>query len=218
MAILAVRYAIPAARAHGALPDWLEIIPGTGLSWIYFIIAMVVLFHARRAGESWSAAGLARPSSPLLTIGLALAGVVAAIVLDSLSQPFLTSAFGTGQDLSSFREMVGNPGRLALMLVVAWIFAAFGEEVFFRGWLMARLDLLAGGRPRSAGLLLQAAFFGAAHAYQGPVGMISTGLYGLVYGALVRRSSGNLWAAVLAHGLLDTVGLTAIYAGALPVG
>jgi hypothetical protein len=48
--------------------------------------------------------------------------------------------------------------------------------------------------------------------------MISTGLYGLVYGALVRRSSGNLWAAVLAHGLLDTVGLTAIYAGALPVG
>lgn len=215
--VLSLRYGIMAADLLGWLPQGLEILPGVGLAWIYFVLAAAVLVLARRRGERWPATGLSRPERVRATLGLALAGVLAAFILDGLTQTFLEAAFGAGQDLSGFRDLVGRPARLARLLAAAWLFAAWGEEVFFRGWLMARLDALLGRRNGRATLLLQAALFGAVHASQGPAGAVSAGLYGLVYGLLVRRARGSLWAAILAHGLIDTVGLVAIYAGALPV-
>ena len=78
-------------------------------------------------------------------------------------------------------------------------------------------DLLGGdGAARWTALLTQAACFGLAHVYQGWGGVVGTGLYGLVYGLIVQRSNGNLVAAIAVHGLVDTIGLAAIYAGAIP--
>lgn len=110
--------------------------------------------------------------------------------------------------------VAGNLPMLLGMLAIAWSTAAFGEEVLFRGFLLGRLRALLGGG-LGVGVVaafVQALLFGLAHAYQGPTGILVTGLIGLVFGLLYLRMR-SLWPLVIAHGLIDTVGLLALYAG-----
>ena len=75
---------------------------------------------------------------------------------------------------------------------------------------------MGGGRAAwGASLVITSVLFGLMHFYQGPVGMASTGLIGLLLGALYLIVRRNLWVAILAHGLIDTIGITAAYLGAL---
>ncbi|WP_164675425.1 CPBP family intramembrane glutamic endopeptidase, partial [Xanthomonas citri] len=55
--------------------------------------------------------------------------------------------------------------------------------------------------------------FGAMHASQGVSGVLLTGLVGAVFGYAYLRSNRNLWALILAHGLVDTWGVTTLYLG-----
>lgn len=60
-------------------------------------------------------------------------------------------------------------------LGVIWTYAALGEELGYRGYLLNRVADL-GGHSRPAlmtGLLWSSALFGCAHWYQGPAGVIS---------------------------------------------
>jgi hypothetical protein len=58
--------------------------------------------------------------------------------------------------------------------------------------------------------------FGAIHYYQGLSGMISTGISGLFFGAYFLASGCNLWAAVLAHGVSNSIGFLLIFLGRYP--
>ena len=216
---LLLRYGVMIAGHLGLLPAWLEFLPMVELSWAYFLLVVALLVWRLRKRDSKADFGLGTPIQFRSIIGPALGGIVIVFVLDGISAPLLESVFGSSQDLSRFRWLVGNVGSMFMMLVLAWVFAAFGEEVFFRGWLMPRLSELLGGNRLSeyAAWILQAVLFGLIHLYQGPGGMIGTGIYGLMYGALVMKAGGRLWAAILAHGLIDSFGVLAIYAGALPV-
>lgn len=51
------------------------------------------------------------------------------------------------------------------------------------------------------------------HASQGVSGVLLTGLVGAVFGYAYLRSNRNLWALILAHGLVDTWGVTTLYLG-----
>ena len=64
--------------------------------------------------------------------------------------------------------------------------------------------------------LLQAGLFGLAHAYQGPAGMVSSGFIGLALAVIYLSTKRNLWIPIFAHGLIDTIGLTLLWAGVLP--
>ncbi|WP_174754922.1 CPBP family glutamic-type intramembrane protease [Arenimonas daejeonensis] len=46
-------------------------------------------------------------------------------------------------------------------------------------------------------------------------GIVVTGCIGLVFGLLYLRLR-SLWPLVIAHGLVDTIGLVALYAGLMP--
>ncbi len=83
---------------------------------------------------------------------------------------------------------------------------------------MTRLAQSAGGGKIAVAVaaLLQAGLFGLAHAYQGPAGMISTGAIGLAMAVFYLSTKRNLWIPILAHGLLDTIGLTLLWADLLP--
>jgi hypothetical protein len=118
-------------------------------------------------------------------------------------------------DLSAFAIVRDNTAIYLVMLAVAWLPAAFGEEMLFRGYLLTRLMTAFGerGSGRVAAIAIQSAPFAAFHAYQGWVGVIEVYLFGLVTGAafvLVRR---NLWPLVVAHGAVDTLFLTDVYLG-----
>ena len=84
--------------------------------------------------------------------------------------------------------------------------AGICEEVVYRGFLIA---VLAAAMNTWAAVLLAAFIFGLNHAYQGPKGILKTGLVGLVLGGLFALT-GSLWAPMLVHVVMD---LAAGYVG-----
>ncbi|MBO0702621.1 MAG: CPBP family intramembrane metalloprotease [Candidatus Dormibacteraeota bacterium] len=87
------------------------------------------------------------------------------------------------------------------------IAAGICEELLFRGVLLALLAALLHGPSPWLVVLLGAAAFGAAHAYQGAGGMLVTGVLGAILGA-VYLTTGSLLLAMVLHALIDArVGL-----------
>jgi len=82
-----------------------------------------------------------------------------------------------------------------------WLSVSAGicEEIVFRGFLIAYFAAYAGLWP---GVALSTLAFGLAHAYQGPSGILKTGLAGGV-AALLFVGTGWLLAPVLAHSGVD---------------
>jgi membrane protease YdiL (CAAX protease family) len=152
-------------------------------------------------------------SALLWTVALFLASMlivppVVTVISDALNFP--------AQHLEVFARLRGNPALyLVLLIPVSWGSAAFGEELICRGFILRRLcDALGGGRGAQLGAVLgQAALFGCAHAYLGPRGMLNAGALGLLAGLCYLMNGRNLWPLILAHGLVDTVGMTVLFLG-----
>lgn len=205
----------PALRAVGAPMAMLEL-PLVKTAWIYFALALAMIVWFRARGYALANLGLKPFAAPFRTIGLGLLGVVAAIATSTLTDPLLTQWFGEA-NTSRFDVVTGNLPLAAFLLACVWVFAAFGEEFFYRGFIFTHIaNVLGGGRVAWAcALIVQAVLFGFAHAYQGPNGMIGTGLYGLILGGVFLLSKRSLWAPALAHGLLDSLGVALLYFGQL---
>jgi membrane protease YdiL (CAAX protease family) len=102
-----------------------------------------------------------------------------------------------------------------MYLPVVWLFAAFGEEISYRGYLLNRAAD-GGGRSRTSwwiAVVLVSVLFGYGHYYKGPAGILDSGMAGLILGAAYLLSGRNLWTTILAHGLIDTFALLAVYLG-----
>lgn len=167
-------------------------------------------------GSGWRAVGLGRPAHwrPTVLVGIG-AGLAWQAISSFVINPLISHWLGRENDLSAFANLAnGNLGALAMWLMITWTFAAFGEELVYRAYLITRLaDVV--GTTRFGWLVswvFASAVFGLSHAYQGLGGVISTMLAGLVFGGLYLARQRNLWAAILAHGALDTVGFILLYA------
>jgi len=116
-------------------------------------------------------------------------------------------------NLSAF-DLSTPVSRLGWM-AVGWIHGGFIEELICRGFLLTRPETLFGKRPWSTvvAVFLLVVFFGLGHAYQGIVGMISTGLSSLVFWAAYFLSKRELGVSLFAHGLWDTIGWLLIFSG-----
>lgn len=164
--------------------------------------------------------GFVRPRSwprTFLGAGAVAAGLQVAglFVVD----PLLQRLFHRGADLSAFRPLVGNVRLTLIALVLVWTFAAFGEELVYRGYLMNRAADL-GGRSWwrwTFSLVFVAVLFGLAHFYKGLPGMLDSGLSALVLGGVYLGSNRNLWFPILTHGLIDTLGLLLVFFELVPV-
>ncbi len=77
--------------------------------------------------------------------------------------------------------------------------AGLCEEFLFRGYLLWYLAHL---MPFALACVVQAAVFGACHAYQGPRGMLLTALAGAFFTG-VLLVAGSIWPAMLIHALMD---------------
>ena len=171
-----------------------------------------------RRGASWRELGCRRPQE----LGTAAAWTAALFVADMLLIPLITAVVGNAlgwpsQQLEAFAGLRGNLARyLVLLLPISWGTAAFGEELLFRGFLARRLSDAFGATRLAevAANLGQAALFGLGHAYLGPRGMLNAAALGLTAGLAYRWGGRNLWPLFIAHGLVDSVGITALYLGA----
>ncbi|MFL6545586.1 MAG: CPBP family intramembrane glutamic endopeptidase, partial [Candidatus Udaeobacter sp.] len=81
-------------------------------------------------------------------------------------------------------EITGNAKMALLALLLVWTFAALGEEITYRGYLLTRAADV-GKRSALAywvGIVLVSILFGYGHYYKGASGMIDSGVAGLILG------------------------------------
>jgi hypothetical protein len=160
--------------------------------------------------------GFKRPASwrPILLIALAAAAL--RILLGEFVVEPLTGYFWpkpTAPALAS--EITGNMKIALLALLVVWTFAAFGEEIAYRGYLLTRAADI-GRRSVAAywiGIVLVSILFGYGHYYKGTSGVIDSGVAGLILGTAYMLAGRNLWASILAHGFIDTFGIIDAFFG-----
>jgi membrane protease YdiL (CAAX protease family) len=170
----------------------------------------------RIRGVGWWGVGLRRPPSwgKALAFG-AVAGVAFQFFGTYVLEPLIVRLTGQPVDLSQFASLRGNVFFLVVLLAIVWTFAAFGEEFVYRGYLLNRVAELLGGERAAWALSLffVSVLFGVGHLYQGVSGILINTAAGLVYGAVYLSAGRNLWPAIIAHGMYDTVGVALLFFG-----
>lgn len=180
---------------------------------VLFVLGMISL---RLRDGSWGAMGLRRPASWRRTVLIALAAaalrvVLGEVVIDPLTAQFWPPAVAP----EGIETITGSVGTALQWLGLVWTWAAFGEEIAYRGYLVTRAADVGARSPAAywASVVLVAVLFGIGHYYKGPSGMIDSGVAGLILGAAFLLSGRNLWAAILAHGFIDTFGVIVLFLG-----
>ena len=169
------------------------------IEWLLLAILFAVWIGANRSLESL---GFVPPSGAAFWISAAV--VTAAVLLMFLSGQRardLTQAerdehrqsFGDlGYFLPQSGEELGTFYRLSIT-------AGIVEEIIYRGFVLWYLQHFMSIWPAVA---VSSIAFGLAHSYQGPGGMLRTGLVGAVLGALFAIS-GSIWLPIIVHILID---------------
>ncbi len=189
---------------------------GGPVAWLGAVMGFVLAWTAlRMRGSGWRDLGMSRPKRPVVTVLLAIAVAVVITILLTVVAQLVSLFFPNAEppDLSRFTPLRGNPVNLLINLVAVWITAGFLEEMLWRGFLMNRLADL-GGRTKPAWALalpISAIVFGCVHFYQGPSGMVLTGIAGLLVGGAYLLVKRNLWVVILAHGLIDTLSYVGMF-------
>lgn len=184
-----------------------------------------VVYYLRRRGEAWSSFGLI----PLKGVKIKLMILPQALLVFGLFAAAVASVLGAGEALGwafmkdvpagvedRWGDVEGNLPMFLLWLGIVWTAAAFGEEMFFRGFLVTRTMALFRGVPFAAVLavLIPALLFGLGHFYyQGLRGLVTTAAIGIAFGTAFLLLKRNLWPIVLVHGIVDTLTFTALYLG-----
>lgn len=186
------------------------LLPGVGalVSALVVALALILLSNSRRPTLAlvWRSV----PASILL--GMAV-GTATAIGFSVAVEPLIAALTGEPVDLSDFDAVRGSVPNYLVMLAVGLIFGGIVEEVIFRGAVIGWGSAAFGKRLAWPLAVLSATVFGITHLYQGWSGVISTGLMGLILGALYVLCSRRLLPCIAAHMTNNAIGITAIYLG-----
>lgn len=185
-------------------------------------LAILTLYlHARGLGwramglialPSWKARLMVLPQAALTLVAFAVAVGLTAVAGPAVGLEFMTEVPGGVE--ARWGAVAGSVPHYLLWLILVWTAAAFGEEMFFRGYLITRLQTLFVGAEWGTVLVvvLPALIFGYGHFYyQGWRGAVVTGAIGLAFGAMFLLFKRNLWPLILLHGVIDTLTFTAIF-------
>jgi membrane protease YdiL (CAAX protease family) len=180
------------------------------------ILFVLGLLSIRLRNGGWSAMGLKRPTSWIRTVQMALGAAALRIALGEFVIDPLTARFWPPAATPALAETITGNLKMALLgLLVVWTFAAFGEEIAYRGYLLTRLADLGRRSPPAywVGMALVSILFGYGHYYKGPAGIVDSAVAGLILGTAYLLSGQNLWTSILAHGFIDTYGVTVVFLG-----
>ncbi len=171
----------------------------------------------RWQGQSMAVVGIRRPDGGWWrAVAIGVAGVILILAFGQFIYPLLLNLFGLpSQDLSGYASIEGNNGMLAAFMTISWTTAGFGEELIFRGFLMAGLARCL-GQSRvawAAALVISSVTFGLVHLPTGWGAVLTTGLNGAILAGVYLVSRRSIWPAYIAHGLSDTVAVLVIYTG-----
>jgi hypothetical protein len=178
------------------------------------ILFLLGWLSVRLRNGSWTAIGFKRPSSWARIVSISVAAATGRIVLgDYVLEPMALHFSPPIHAPEAAGEIAGNLKLTLVALLVVWTFAAFGEEIAYRGYLTLRgAETL--GKTRLGwwiATVFVSVLFGFGHYYKGPAGMVDSAVAGLILGAAFLIAGRNLWAPILAHGFIDTFAVVAAF-------
>ena len=180
------------------------------------VLSVLGLISVRLRDGSWSAMGFKRPKSWRRLLLIALAAAILRILLGEFVIEPVTGFFWPKPIAPALaNEITGNLKMAFFAILLVWTFAAFGEEIAYRGYLLTRAADV-GRRSAAAywtGIVLVSILFGYGHYYKGPAGVIDSGVAGLILGSAYMLAGRNLWASIFAHGFIDTFGVIDAFFG-----
>jgi CAAX protease family protein len=180
------------------------------------ILSILGLVSIRLRDGTWSSMGFKRPASWRRVLLIALAAAAVRILLGQFLIEPVTGLFWPKPTAPALaNEITGNLTMALVALLLVWTFAAFVEEIAYRGYLLTRAADI--GRRSAAGywigIVLVSILFGYGHYYKGASGVIDSGVAGLILGTAYMLAGRNLWASIFAHGFIDTFGIIDAFFG-----
>jgi membrane protease YdiL (CAAX protease family) len=163
---------------------------------VLWAITALALFALRLYGQGPADVGLRPPNASFeYALGIMVAAMLIAL---SATRPDVGPNYAR-------RISVVIPQTRAEWIVFIALAATAGicEEFLYRGFALTKIAALSGSL--AAGVVFSSIAFGAAHVYQGRMGMIGAGLSGFLY-ALVFIASGSLIPCMLGHFTQDVLG------------
>jgi membrane protease YdiL (CAAX protease family) len=205
--VLTVMMLLPVGGIIGSLTGF---VPAAAIMSVLLPLIAAAVF-LRREGLAWRSLVFGKQLSVVAVLGFALLALAGGLGLEMLAGTVMRAMGLPEADITVFSQLVeGNLYMFLWMLIpVVWGSAAIGEELLVRGFMQHRLTGMTGPL---TGAFLQALIFGLAHFYQGITGIVTTFTIGLAFGLVYLRSR-NLLPLILAHGLIDTFAMTALYLG-----
>ena len=191
-----------------------------GSVWAANLLMLAVIYSGLRwRGQSWAHLGLnlGRPDlkSVSITILQSLPVFAVAVVAFAAGAILMANLAGIPEaaDMSQYEYLRGNLAMTMLALGSVYVVSAFAEEVIYRGFLITRLNELAGnGKSASRfAVVVSSLIFGLVHSEWGVVGMVQASCMGLALGASYLIVKRNLWVIILAHGYMDTLLVLQMY-------
>lgn len=167
---------------------------------IYAVVVWVGGESWRDAGLSWDrdATRLAVPVSVAALLGALVVVAIVATVLGKVRPGVVERA----SDATKLLAPV-SPRERRLWPLVS-LSAGVTEELLYRGLFVLHLHALVPSLRPGLLAVLAAVAFGLAHRYQGPFGVVSSGVLGLAFG-IVAIVVGNVLVVVALHTLWDVV-------------
>jgi uncharacterized protein len=179
------------------------------------LAALAAVVWAAAPGVGAAAVGLRWPRSwpgPVTAVALVLVLVFVLFSLRAMAAGALRPAAeehrraGEGRhaepDVHATLALLPRTAGERRLFTVVGLTAGLCEEWLYRGFFLAVVSALAGGLPTLLLVLIAAAAFGLAHAYQGLAGVVTTGVLGGVLAALYLET-GSLLLPVLLHAAID---------------
>jgi membrane protease YdiL (CAAX protease family) len=185
-------------------------------TWLAVILCGFLL---KREDIRWRDLGFKMPDNIGKSILFGVGAMIASFLIVGVVISGMTAAGLPVPDTSLFGFLEGNTAiYVPFMILIVWGSAAIGEELLARGFLLNRFEIVfkSATKPWLLAAVAQAVLFGLAHFYQGPSGIIITGIVGFVLAVAYQFTGRNLVAPIIAHGLIDTVSITSIYLGVTP--
>jgi len=192
---------------------------GAGSIAMWTGIAAASLFMRQR-GISWGSFGLTLPKGRtawLKAVGTAFATVFAVILFMALIMPLVAQVVGVevpADAADRFAFLLGQPLKfIAYLVVVIWLGAAMGEELLMRGFLLNSLANVFGDSKKgwAIAVLVHAVIFGSLHIYQGFHGVIGTAVVAVIFAVVYLRIKRKLVPLIIAHGIINSISLSAYY-------
>ena len=170
---------------------------------VLWILAAGTVIWWGFAGRDWAALGLGAPRWTWPAACAAL-GFIVCLAADTARQVAPSRIEGTRQRWrmeTPFMPVSAPEFRGYAVLALS---AGFGEEIAYRGFMIAVLYAWLGSGWEGAALAigLPALFFGAAHAYQGRRGVVGASAGALAWGFVVMET-GSVVPAIVFHALWD---------------